>query len=170
MADKTYKMTVSLSDGSTVDAGTFVAPQGPQGPQGIQGKIGPQGPAGPQGPVGPQGPSGVLGEWQTATMDTELVDGTYLLKFIVKPTSPVLALVDIKEGASAPFMPIIVIIENNLNIYTFNVNNKKIAATCNIAQIVGIDESHPDQTAQNLFMTDSTSNVIQATYYYIKMK
>ena len=34
MADKTYKMIVTLSDGSTVDAGTFVAPQGPQGPQG----------------------------------------------------------------------------------------------------------------------------------------
>lgn len=78
MADKTYRMTVSLSDGSTVDAGTFVAPQGPQGPQGIQGKIGPQGPQGPQGPAGPQGPSGVLGEWQTLTADTELADGIYL--------------------------------------------------------------------------------------------
>ena len=31
MADKTYRMTVTLSDGSTVDAGTFVAPQGPSG-------------------------------------------------------------------------------------------------------------------------------------------
>lgn len=31
MADKTYKMTVTLSDGNTVDAGTFVAPQGPVG-------------------------------------------------------------------------------------------------------------------------------------------
>ena len=31
MADKTYKMTVTLSDGNTVDAGTFVAPQGPAG-------------------------------------------------------------------------------------------------------------------------------------------
>ena len=44
MADKTYKMVVSLSDGSTVDAGTFVAPQGPQGimgPPGIQGPPGP---------------------------------------------------------------------------------------------------------------------------------
>ena len=34
MADKTYKMTVTLSDGSTVDAGTFVAPQGPKGDTG----------------------------------------------------------------------------------------------------------------------------------------
>lgn len=31
MADKTYRMTVRLSDGSTVDAGTFVSPQGPNG-------------------------------------------------------------------------------------------------------------------------------------------
>lgn len=79
MADKTYKMTVSLSDGSTVDAGTFVAPQGPQG---IQGKIGPQGPVGPkgpQGPAGPQGPSGALSDWQVATANTELEDGTYLV-------------------------------------------------------------------------------------------
>lgn len=78
MADKTYRITVSLSDGSTVDAGTFVAPQGPQG---IQGKIGPQGPVGPegpQGPAGPQGPSGVLGDWQTLTANTELADGIYL--------------------------------------------------------------------------------------------
>ena len=105
MADKTYKMVVTLSNGDTVDAGTFVAPQGPQGvkgdtgaqgpqgvkgdtgaqgPQGVKGDTGaqgPQGPAGPQGPVGPQGPqgpSGVLGEWQTLTADTVLADGIYL--------------------------------------------------------------------------------------------
>ena len=40
MADKTYKMTVTLSDGNTVDAGTFVAPQGPQGPKGETGATG----------------------------------------------------------------------------------------------------------------------------------
>lgn len=34
MADKTYRMTVTLSDGSTMDAGTFVAPQGPKGDTG----------------------------------------------------------------------------------------------------------------------------------------
>ena len=34
MADKTYKMTVTLSDGSTIDAGTFVAPVSPFGPCG----------------------------------------------------------------------------------------------------------------------------------------
>ena len=58
MADKTYRMTVTLSDGSTVDAGTFVAPQGQQGPQ---------------------GPSGALSDWQVATANTELEDGTYLV-------------------------------------------------------------------------------------------
>ena len=76
MADKTYRMTVSLSNGDTVDAGTFVAPQGPQG---ARGTTGPQGPEGPQGPVGPQGPSGALSDWQIATANTELEDGTYLV-------------------------------------------------------------------------------------------
>ena len=61
MADKTYRMTVSFSDGSTVDAGTFVAPQGP---------------------VGPQGPSGALGDWQNLTADTELNDGVYIFTVI----------------------------------------------------------------------------------------
>lgn len=82
MANKTYKMTVSLSDGSTVDAGTFVAPQGPQGARGAQGPAGPagpQGPVGPAGPQGPQGPSGALSNWQVATANTELEDGTYLV-------------------------------------------------------------------------------------------
>ena len=97
MADKTYKMAVTLSDGSTVDAGTFIAPQGPkgdtgaqgpkgdtgaQGPKGDTGAQGPQGiqgPEGPQGPAGPQGPSGVLGDWQIANANTELEDGTYLV-------------------------------------------------------------------------------------------
>ena len=31
MADKTYNMTLTLSDGSTINAGSFVAPQGAQG-------------------------------------------------------------------------------------------------------------------------------------------
>ena len=57
MADKTYRMTVSFSDGSTVDAGTFTAPQGPQGPQ---------------------GPSGALSDWQNLNANTELGDGVYI--------------------------------------------------------------------------------------------
>ena len=80
MADKTYKMTVSLSNGSTVDAGTFIAPQGPQGTRGAQG---PAGPAGPQGPAGQQGASGAINDW-TAGMSNEtiLADGTYMIRHI----------------------------------------------------------------------------------------
>lgn len=64
-------MTVSLSDGSTVVAGTFVAPQGPkgdtgaQGPKGDTGAQGPQGIQGPQGPEGPAGPQGPKGDTGT---------------------------------------------------------------------------------------------------------
>ena len=82
MADKTYKMTVTLSDGSTVDAGTFIAPQGPKGDTGAQGPkgdTGAQGPKGDTGAQGPQGPSGMLGDWQIANANTELEDGTYLV-------------------------------------------------------------------------------------------
>ena len=59
MADKTYKMTVTLSDGNTVDAGTFVAPQGPQG---LKGDTGAQGPKGDTGATGAQGPQGLKGD------------------------------------------------------------------------------------------------------------
>ena len=59
MADKTYKMVVTLSDGSSVDAGTFVAPQGPQG---IKGDTGEQGPQGVKGDTGAQGPQGIKGD------------------------------------------------------------------------------------------------------------
>ena len=82
MADKTYKMAVTLSDGSTVDAGTFIAPQGPKGDTGAQGPkgdTGAQGPKGDTGAQGPQGPSGMLGDWQIANANTELEDGTYLV-------------------------------------------------------------------------------------------
>lgn len=91
MADKTYRMTVRLSNGNTVDAGTFIAPQGPQGqkgPQGLrgpQGHEGPQGPQGPEGPAGPQGPegqqgaSGAINDWAPADINTVLADGTYLI-------------------------------------------------------------------------------------------
>ena len=35
MADKSYKLTLSLSDGSTINAGTITAPQGPNGANGV---------------------------------------------------------------------------------------------------------------------------------------
>lgn len=107
MANKKYKMTVSLSDGSTVDAGTFVAPQGPQGvkgdtgaqgPQGLKGDTGAQGPKGdtgaqgpkgdtgaqgPQGPQGPAGPAGSIGEWSSWTgyRNVSFSNGVYLVQF-----------------------------------------------------------------------------------------
>lgn len=73
MADKTYKMTVALSNGTAIDAGTFIAPQGPKGPQG------PEGPVGPQGPTGQQGASGAINDWTAANINTVLADGTYLI-------------------------------------------------------------------------------------------
>lgn len=84
MADKTYKMTVALSNGTAIDAGTFIAPQGPQGARGAQGPQGPRGPIGPEGPMGPEGPvgpSGALGEWTNATSTTYLANGTYLIAY-----------------------------------------------------------------------------------------
>ena len=60
MADKTYKMTVTLSNGNVVDAGNFVASQGPQGPKGDRGPQGPQGPQGPKGDPGSGGGSPIL--------------------------------------------------------------------------------------------------------------
>lgn len=57
MADKTYKLEFTLSDGSKINAGTFTAPQGPQGVQGTQGPQGDPGPRGVQGETGPQGVS-----------------------------------------------------------------------------------------------------------------
>ena len=56
MADKTYRLNVTLTDGSQQSAGTFTVPQGEPGAQGPQGDTGPQG---PQGNTGPQGPQGV---------------------------------------------------------------------------------------------------------------
>ena len=76
MADKTYKMTVGLSNGTILDAGTFVAPQGPQGLRGATG------PRGPEGPQGPEGPAGGIGKWEEIKDATHSVlpDGTYLMK------------------------------------------------------------------------------------------
>ena len=100
-------MTVSLSDGSTVDAGTFVAPQGPQGlkgdkgakgdtgaqgPQGLKGDKGdkgdtgaqgPQGIQGPQGPEGPAGPAGTIGDWTNwnGYRNVSFSNGVYLVQF-----------------------------------------------------------------------------------------
>lgn len=58
MADLTYKMTVTLTDGTEVDAGTFTAPQGPAGPAGADGADGADGAQGPTGPAGANGENG----------------------------------------------------------------------------------------------------------------
>lgn len=71
MANKRYKMTVTLSDGSTVDAGTFIVPEGerglkgdvgPQGATGMKGDKGITGEQGPQGDKGEKGDTGATGE------------------------------------------------------------------------------------------------------------
>lgn len=79
MADKTYKLTFALSDGTTINAGTFVAPQGEQGiqgAQGIQGKQGVQGVKGDTGEKGDPGENGITptiganGNWFLGNTDT----------------------------------------------------------------------------------------------------
>lgn len=71
MADKTYKLTFKMSDGTSQSV-NFTAPQGPKGdigetgPKGDIGETGPQGPKGDTGPIGPQGPQGPKGEPGTA--------------------------------------------------------------------------------------------------------
>lgn len=64
MADKTYKLTFTLSDGSTIDAGTFVVPQGERG---IRGEQGIQGEPGKDG-ITPN--IGENGNWYLGTTDT----------------------------------------------------------------------------------------------------
>ena len=103
MADKTYRMTVSLSDGSTVDAGTFVAMQGPQGPQ---------------------GPSGALPDWVNATAATVLTDGVYIiawdtlagLAYITNSTNTGFEMGTLYEGDETT---------KNLIIYTGNIADGK---------------------------------------------
>lgn len=56
MADKIYEMTVKLSNGESLYAGKFVAPQGPAGP------------------------SGALGDWVEAQPETVLSEGLYIIK------------------------------------------------------------------------------------------
>ena len=167
MADKTYRMTVSLSDGSTVDAGTFVALQGPQGPQGVKGDTGaqgPQGPIGPQGPVGPQGPAGALGDWQTATMDTELPDGTYLVKMpkIYSKSVDTVAIVYINGGKSENFITAIFTESSSVAIYLNNFINKKLSPTQTGLQIIDYGNNQTQVMIEPITKTDN--------YQYIKMK
>ena len=67
MADKTYKMQVTLTNDTVVEAGTFIVPQGPkgdtgaQGPKGDTGAQGPKGDTGATGATGPKGDTGAAG-------------------------------------------------------------------------------------------------------------
>lgn len=57
-------LIITLSDGTTINAGHVVGAdgvQGPEGPQGPPGTEGEQGPAGPKGDTGEQGPQGPAG-------------------------------------------------------------------------------------------------------------
>ena len=119
-------MTVSLSDGSTVDAGTFVAPQGPQGVKGDTGPQGPKGdtgPQGPQGPVGPQGPSGALSDWQIANANTELEDGTYLVAITNFVGAGVVRIIDGQAQALVSYYAAPA--DNNVSEIQIEFNNKK---------------------------------------------
>ena len=102
MANKTYKMTVSLSDGSTVDAGTFVAPQGPQGPQ---------------------GPSGALSDWQIANANTELEDGTYLVAITNFSGTGIVRIIDGQAQALVTYYASPA--DNNVTEVQIEFNNKK---------------------------------------------
>lgn len=58
-------LIITLSDGTTINAGHVVGAdgvQGPEGPQGPPGTGGEQGPAGPKGDTGGQGPQGPKGD------------------------------------------------------------------------------------------------------------
>ena len=61
MADKTYKMQVTLTNDTVVEAGTFIVPQGPKGDTGATGPKGDTGAQGPKGDTGATGPKGDTG-------------------------------------------------------------------------------------------------------------
>lgn len=147
-------------------------PQGPQGPKGDTGATGPAGPAGPQGytgdvgPRGPQGPPGVLGEWQTATMDTELTDGTYLVKMpkIYDENVETVAIVYINGGKSENFITSILTFPtgNTFALFVNNFINKKLSPTQTALQILDYGNNQTQVIVLPLTKTDN--------YQYIKMK
>ena len=56
------RLVFTLTDGSTVDLGSVVGPQGPRGETGAEGPKGETGAQGPKGDTGAQGPKGEAGE------------------------------------------------------------------------------------------------------------
>lgn len=86
------ELLISLTDGTVINAGKVVGPQGEQGEQGEKGekgekgddgktgetgKTGPEGPAGPQGEIGPPGPKGDPGHCEGCENNTTLVRSDY---------------------------------------------------------------------------------------------
>ena len=55
------RLVFTLTDGSTVDVGSVVGPQGEKGSTGAQGPKGDTGAQGPKGETGAQGPKGETG-------------------------------------------------------------------------------------------------------------
>lgn len=153
MADKTYRMTVSLSDGSTIDAGTFVAPQGPQGPAGQGG--------------------GGLGDWVTAPIDTELESGkTYIVKVdaMVFTITVIFTMTDIL--ALLPAMVISgankengVITDYSVDIYTIRVDSKKLVGLTGTQ--LKFTENGGNVTGTNTEMNFSDLGI--TSYQYIKL-
>lgn len=152
-------MTVLLSDGSSIDAGTFVAPQGPQGLQG------------PQGPQGPAG--GPLGNWVTASIDTVLESGkTYIVK-VDAILFTLVALFTMTDFVSAlPAMVVGgahkdngVITEYSIDTYTIKVNSKKLVGLTTTR--LKFTENGGNVTGTNSEMTFSDLDV--TSYQYIKL-
>ena len=108
----------------TLTAGiSLIGPQGPQGVKGDTGAQGPQGPEGPQGPVGPQGPSGALSDWEIATANTELEDGTYLVAITNFQGAGIVRILDGQAQALVSYYAAPA--DNNVTEIQIEFNNKK---------------------------------------------
>jgi hypothetical protein len=69
-------LIITLHNGTELNAGYVIGPQGEQGIQGPQGK---QGPQGETGATGPQGPQGIQGPQGPAGIGAEIIDFTATL-------------------------------------------------------------------------------------------
>lgn len=69
-------LIITLHNGTELNAGYVIGPQGEQGIQGPQGK---QGPQGETGATGPQGPQGIQGQQGPAGIGAEIIDFTATL-------------------------------------------------------------------------------------------
>lgn len=72
MADKTYKLTATLSNGEKIDCGTFTAPQGPRGA------------TGPQGPQGEKGATGAAGNNLKTCINIQKVSPANMQNYVNK--------------------------------------------------------------------------------------